>query len=185
MAAGNDDLAVLAKEVITLGTLFFDDKRRASVPQACPVVRANANVLAKVLLPVVNDILLKIARDEKLAKELAKKQKNLDRYSVVLGPRRPRQYVEPNMGMVLAKNTMIFSGPSWSRWVFYQVTNITKNGTVMVKELQKVSIPDVGFTYRGQPAPYDASDGTKVKALAYSETFDVCTEETRFFDKTS
>ena len=149
--------------------------------------------LARVMLPAVNNILLRMENDDKLAA----KKKNLARYHVSLQiSEEPYgggnfQKVEPETGMIIATNT--FNRGMHYDWKFYRVTNITDKGTVMVKELVKADVPGHpfnqggGFFIKRHVAPVlDADDvlrarGVKPKMLKGS-IFYVWSEGKNFYD---
>lgn len=96
----------LAKGMSTFSTLLFDDKRPASVPQVCPVVLAHGDVLAKVLLPAVNDILLRMEEDARLKKMRATlRDYDVSDVTQEIGPSgwRDINEVEVRVGMILCR----------------------------------------------------------------------------------
>ena len=169
----------LAKEMETLRFLFH---RRDVLEE---------DVLARVMLPAVNDILLRLENDDKLAA----KKINLARYSFdVKISEEPYgggkfQKVEPKTGMIIATNK------DWNRgmhydWKFCRVTNITDKGTVMVQELTKAAVPDHPlnqsdhFFQKRHVAPVldDAqAGGAKPKMLEHM-SFTVWSEQSSFYD---
>ena len=141
--AAKRKLVKLAKGVSTFSMMLFNDKRPTSIPQECPVVRESADILAKVLLPAVNDILNRMEYTE----QAVKAQQKFDDYRVtassnvdMFGEFTERVAVAPSQGMILATDTMFSSGPSWESWKFMQVTNITSKGIVMVKDMKKATL---------------------------------------------
>jgi len=169
-----------AKETETL-MLLFDGR---------DVLEESSDVLARVMPPAVNNILLRMENDDKLAA----KQKNLARYTFhvkisegTYGGGRYKE-VEPETGMIIATNTDWKRGMHY-RWKFYRVTNITGKGTVVVKELRKVPVPDHPlnlsdhFFQKRYIAPVldDAPGGAKPKMLEHS-LFDVWSQQSSFYD---
>jgi hypothetical protein len=181
--AAKRKLVKLAKGVSTFSMMLFNDKRPTSVPQECPVVRESADILAKVLLPAVNDILSRMEYTE----QAIKAQQKFDSYTNVRARSdvNERVVVAPSVGMIIATDTMSGSGPSWVNWKFLQVTNITSNGVVMVKEMKKVSHHNQtdGFLSNWIVTPAEMFPSPKPTMLASSNLFDVWTAETEFIDK--
>jgi hypothetical protein len=180
-------LVKIAKGLTTFGTLLFNDKRLGSVPQDHRVVLGEmaADDLTKVVLPVVNDILLEMEKED----QLLKKQKNLDRYTVYHRFWEREESVEPSVGMILTHNALWRGGDHYD-WKFVQVTNVTVNGTVMVKKLKKRYVPDHPYNMSNhfasrryvEPLPYDASDGEKASALKIDAIYDMWTPERTDYD---
>jgi hypothetical protein len=146
--------------------------------------------LARVMLPAVNNILLRMENDDKLAA----KKINLARYSFhVKISEEPYggskfQKVEPKTGMIIATNKDWKRGMHYD-WKFYRVTNITEKGTVVVKELRKVTVPDHPlnqadhFFQKRYVAPVldDAPGGAKPKMLERMN-FQVWSQQSSFYD---
>jgi len=169
-----------AKETETL-MLLFDGR---------DVLKKTSDVLAKVMLPAVNNILLQMENDE----ILAAKQKNLARYRFrVKICEEPygggkSQEVEPETGMIIATNKDWKRGMHYD-WKFYRVTHITEKGTVVVKELRKVTVPDHPLNQSDHffrkcyvaPVLDDAPGGATHKILEHS-LFNVWSQQSTFYD---
>jgi hypothetical protein len=82
--------------------------------------------LAKVVLPLVNQYLIGIENKEKAKK----KAETLDKYSF------DSLTWKPQVGSIVAKNALWRSGDNY-RWFFFQITNITETGRIMVRQLEK------------------------------------------------
>ena len=192
--AAKRKLVSLAKGVGTFSMMLFKDKRPTSVPQECPVVRESADILAKVLLPAVNDILNRMEYTE----QAVKAQQKFDNYRVtassnvdMFGDFTERVAVAPSQGMILATDTMSGSGPSWVNWNFLQVTNITSKGIVMVKAMKKVTLvthhlnETNHFLSRWIVEPVEMLPSPKPTMLASSKLYEMWTadREIPFMDK--
>ena len=192
--AAKRKLVSLAKGVGAFSMMLFKDKRPTSVPQECPVVRANANILAKVLVPAVNDILNRMEYTE----QAVKAQQKFDDYHVtassnvnMFGQFTERVSVAPSLGMILATDTMFSSGPSWESWKFMQVTNITSKGIVMVKDMKKGTLVQHylnetnHFLSRWIVEPVEMLPSPKPTMLASSKLYEMWTadREIPFMDK--
>jgi hypothetical protein len=115
----------LAKEMKTFCMLLFDGRNS----------QKHATILAKVMLPIVNDTLIRMEREE-----------NLARYSFY--DAQHHTLVSPYKGMIVTRNTMWRGGDHYD-WIFYKVTNITPKGNVMVKVLEKGLINDHASNLHG------------------------------------